>query len=132
MHASIVLALSAMFATTSAFAPLSLVTRRSLVTADAQKGFGAPTPAPTPKPLSEGAAKRLEAGQSYDAAISKGAPEFAVYARQFGGDESSWKMVGYIACPRSEKPEDMIFGNEAALLSGLFKVSSYSLNLASI
>lgn len=125
MHTSFVLALSVVVATTSAFVPSCVVTRRSLVTADARKGFGAPTPAPTPKPLSEGAAKRLEAGQSYEAAISKGAPEFAVYARQFGGDESSWKMVGYIACPRSEKPEDMIFGNEAALLSGLFKVPSY-------
>ena len=122
MRAIHLLTLSATVATTSAFISTPLSVRRALAVVGAQKGFGAPTPAPTPKPLGEAATKRLEAGQSYEAAISKGAPEFAVYARPFGGDEAAWKMVGYIACPRSEKPEDMIFGNEAALLSGLFKV----------
>ena len=41
--------------------------------------------------------------------VKAGTPEYAVFARPFGGDAKDWKSVGSIACPRTERPDDVIF-----------------------
>lgn len=84
------------------------------------KGFGGEKKVEPVNPPSAGQVKRSEAAQKYEEAVATGAPEYEVFARPFGTEQ--WTRVGVIACPRSEKPENMIYGNEEALLSGLFKI----------
>ena len=71
----------------------------------AAKGFGNSKPEPPKKPKSNGQIARDEAASNYESAANSGAPEFQVLARPFGGSEKDWTSVGFIACPRSEKPE---------------------------
>jgi hypothetical protein len=95
----------------------------------AAKGFGGETKAAkaaaaaaaakAAKPKSAAALKRDEAAETLE---KEGTPEYAVFARDFGGTDKDWKPVGSIACPRTDRPDDMIFTNEDALVSGLFKL----------
>jgi hypothetical protein len=87
------------------------------------KGFGSsPPPKPEPKPKSKGQVVKDEAATTYERMAKQGAPEYQVLARPFGADKASWKSAGFVAVPRSERPEDAIFANEKALLAGLFKL----------
>ena len=98
----------------------------------AAKGFGGETKAAkaaaaaaaakAAKPKSAAALKRDEAAETLEKEVKAGTPEYAVFARAFGGTDKDWKPVGSIACPRTDRPDDMIFTNEDALVSGLFKL----------
>ena len=43
-------------------------------------------------------------------------------ARTFGSSDNDWLPVGSVACPRSRKPEEVIYETEAALKQGLFRL----------
>ena len=113
----------------SKYSSLSTATASSL---QAAKGFGSESKkakaaavaaaAEAAKPKSAVAVKRSEASDTLEKQVKAGVPEFTVFARPFGGSEKDWKSVGSIACPRTERPDDVIFKNEEALVSGLFKL----------
>ena len=83
------------------------------------KGFGGQTKkakaaaaaaaAKAAKPKSAASLARSEAADTLDEQVKAGTPEYAVFARPFGGDAKDWKSVGSIACPRTERPDDVIF-----------------------
>lgn len=103
----------------SAFSPV--VWKRTTAVVLRAKGFS-PIPEPKPeKPPSEEKQARIEAQSKLAAQVASGVPEYAVFARTFGSDEKSWLQVGTIACPRTEKPDKVILGNEGALITGLLK-----------
>jgi len=83
--------------------------------AKGRKGFGAApaTPKKTKKTQESPAAK--EAAERYANAKEAGIPEYRVFARPSGADDDAWLPVGCVTVPRSESPNQAIFGNLAAL-----------------
>jgi len=73
------------------------------------------------KVTSEGQVKREQAGKQYDKITSSGGQEYAVFVRQFGGDDKSWLPCGFIAVNRGEQVSNAIFGNEEALKAAIVK-----------
>lgn len=94
------------------------------------KGFGNEVPSkpnrpepPKQKPPPQKKVPRTEAEIKFDEQLKAGVPEYAVFARLFGQTEQDWFPVGSVAVPRSEKAEDTIFGNEPALLEGIYQIN---------
>mmetsp|Transcript_15865 Transcript_15865/g.38925 ORF Transcript_15865/g.38925 Transcript_15865/m.38925 type:complete len:122 (+) Transcript_15865:124-489(+) len=51
----------------------------------------------------------------YDDIAASGGQEYAIFVRQFGGEDGSWLPCGSIAVPRGGQVSDAIFGNEEPL-----------------
>jgi hypothetical protein len=76
-------------------------------------GFGKVKPQRKP---SKSATTRSTASQQYDKLKTEGSPEFNIYIRI--KDKKNWFPVGSLAVNRSNKINQAIFENEAALLQG--------------
>lgn len=94
-------------------------TKQSSTTALGAKGFGAPKKQKQQK--SAGQVKREQESSKYDEIASTGGQEYAIYIRQFGGDDQSWLPCGSIAVPRNAQVSDAIFSNESALKSSIVR-----------
>ena len=75
------------------------------------KGFDA-NAKPQKKQKSEGQLKRERMGNQYDEIAAAGGQEYAIFVRQFGGEDESWLPCGSIAVPRGAQVSDAIFENE--------------------
>jgi hypothetical protein len=87
---------------------------------DMINGFGKDTEQPK-KDKSEGQIERERASSKYDKIAASGGQEYAVFVRQFGGDDKSWLPCGSIAVIRGEQVSNAIFGNEDALKSAIVR-----------
>ena len=99
--------------------PHFVVSTQSSSTALQAKGFGAPKK--QKKVKSEGQIKREQERSKYDEIAASGGQEYAIYIRQFGGDDKSWLPCGSIAVPRNAQVSDAIFSNESALKSSIVR-----------
>ena len=84
------------------------------------KGFGKEEEKPQ-KTKSEGQVERERASSQYDSIAAAGGQEYAVFVRQFGGDDESWLPCGSIAVNRGEQVSNAIFGNEEPLKSSIVR-----------
>lgn len=76
---------------------------------------------PAPKEKSEGQAKRDQQSNKYDNIASSGGQEYAIFVRQFGGEDGSWLPCGSVAVPRGAQVSDAIFANEEALRTSIVR-----------
>ncbi|KAL3924578.1 MAG: hypothetical protein SGILL_000963 [Bacillariaceae sp.] len=86
------------------------------------KGFGKEEEMPQKVVRSEGQAERERASSQYDKIAASGGQEYAVFVRQFGGDDESWLPCGSIAVNRGEQVSNAIFGNEEPLKSSIVRM----------
>jgi hypothetical protein len=84
------------------------------------KGFGKDTEQPK-NDKSEGQIERERASTQYDKIAASGGQEYAIFVRQFGGDDKSWFPCGSIAVTRGDQVSNAIFGNEEALKSAIVR-----------
>jgi hypothetical protein len=82
-------------------------------------GFGKTQPQPQAK-VSKRSQERAKAAQELDRMRSDGIPEFEVYIRIQG--KKGWYPVGAIAVKRSSQINEAIFGSQADLLQGAFRL----------
>jgi len=80
-------------------------------------GFGKAQPQAK---LSKRSQERTEAAQQLDRMRADGIPEFEVYLRIQG--KKGWYPVGAIAVKRSSQISEAIFGSQADLLQGAFRL----------
>lgn len=80
-------------------------------------GFGQAKPQ---RKASKSGTKRAAAGQQYDKLKADGSPEFNIYIRI--KDKKNWFPVGVLAVNRSNKINQAIFENEAALRQGALRL----------
>ena len=85
------------------------------------KGFGKEEEKPQ-KVKSEGQVERERASSQYDKIAASGGQEYAVFVRQFGGDDESWLPCGSIAVNRGEQVSNAIFGNEEPLKTSIVRM----------
>lgn len=74
-----------------------------------------------PKQKSAGQVERERKSQQYDDIAASGGQEYAIFVRQFGGEDESWLPCGSIAVPRGAQVSDAIFGNEEALKTSIVR-----------
>jgi hypothetical protein len=82
-------------------------------------GFGKTQPQSQAK-VSKRSQERAKAAQELDRMRSDGIPEFEVYIRIQG--KKGWYPVGAIAVKRSSQISEAIFGSQADLLQGAFRL----------
>jgi hypothetical protein len=74
---------------------------------------------PVKKEKSEGQVKREKMSSKYDDIAATGGQEYAIFVRQFGGEDTSWLPCGSVAVPRDAQVSDAIFANEDALKTSI-------------
>lgn len=84
------------------------------------KGFGKEAETPQ-KVKSDAQLERERASSQYDEIAASGGQEYAIFVRQFGGDDKSWFPCGSIAVKRGEQVSNAIFGNEEALKAAIVR-----------
>lgn len=57
----------------------------------------------------------------YDDIAASGGQEYAIFVRQFGGQDESWLPCGSIAVPRGSQVSDAIFANEEPLKTAIVR-----------
>lgn len=82
-------------------------------------GFGKTQPQSQAK-VSKRSQERAKASQELDRMRADGIPEFEVYIRIQG--KKGWYPVGAIAVKRSSQIDEAIFGSQADLLQGAFRL----------
>ncbi|CAJ1946222.1 unnamed protein product [Cylindrotheca closterium] len=70
---------------------------------------------PASKEKSAAQIEREQMSNKYDDIAASGGQEYAIFVRQFGGEDGSWLPCGSIAVPRGAQVSDAIFGNEEPL-----------------
>lgn len=83
----------------------------------ANLGFGKSQPQPK---VSKRSTERAQAAQEFDKMKANGVPEFEIYIRIQG--KKQWYPVGVIAVKRSSQINQAIFGSQADLLQGAFRL----------